>query len=109
MAIELTEAAVSQVRRMKAKHDLGDDYGLRIGVKAGGCAGREYVLDLEEGPGEKDRVFEFEDVKVFVDPRSYLFVNGLCLDFFETMLEHGFKFENPNAASSCGCGTSFTT
>lgn len=109
MAIELTEAAVSQVRQMMSKHDLGEGYGLRIGVKAGGCAGREYVVDLEEGPTEKDRVFEFDDVKVFVDPRSYLFVNGLRLDFFETMLEQGFKFENPNAASSCGCGTSFTT
>lgn len=109
MAIELTDKAVGQVRKMLSKHELGDEYGLRIGVKAGGCAGREYLLELEEGPQERDRVFEFEDVKVFVDPRSYLFVNGLRIDFFETLLEAGFKFENPNATSACGCGTSFTT
>lgn len=109
MAIQLTPTAVHQVRRMMEKHDLGEGYGLRIGVKAGGCAGREYLLELGEGPGEKDRVWNCEGLTVFCDPRSYLFINGLTIDFVETMLGGGFKFNNPNAISACGCGTSFTT
>jgi iron-sulfur cluster assembly protein len=107
MAVHLTETAVKQVKRMMLKHELGDGYGLRLGVKAGGCAGREYVVELEEGPREKDRVYEFGELRVFVDPKSYLFIHGLEVDFKETLLEAGFIFRNPNASSSCGCGTSF--
>lgn len=108
MAIELTPSAVQQVKDMMAKHELGEGYGLRLGVKAGGCAGREYVLELEEGPAERDRVWEYEGVKVFCDPKSYLFINGLVLDFKNSMLGGNFVFNNPNAVASCGCGTSFS-
>ncbi|MCA9562628.1 MAG: iron-sulfur cluster assembly accessory protein [Myxococcales bacterium] len=107
MAIQLTEKAVEQVRKMMEKHELGEGYGLRVGVKAGGCAGREYLLELQEGPQERDRVYDFEGVTVFCDPKSYLFVNGLVIDFKDSMLGGGFKFDNPNAQSACGCGTSF--
>jgi iron-sulfur cluster assembly protein len=108
MAIELTPSAVQQVKDMMAKHELGEGYGLRLGVKAGGCAGREYVLELEEGPGERDRVWDYDGVKVFCDPKSYLFINGLVLDFNNSLLGGNFVFNNPNASASCGCGTSFS-
>ena len=109
MAIELTREAVEQVKQMMAKHELDEGYGLRVGIKAGGCAGFEYALDLEEGPGEKDRAYDFDGVTVFCDPKSYLYINGLTIDFKTSMLGGGFMFINPNASSSCGCGTSFTT
>jgi iron-sulfur cluster assembly protein len=108
MGIELTERAVEQVKRMKAQHALGEGWGLRVAIKAGGCAGYEYLLELEEGPKERDRVFDYDGIKVFCDPKSYLFIGDVKLDFHDSMLGGGFKFENPQAASSCGCGTSFS-
>jgi len=109
MAIRLTEQAVEQVKKMASKHALADGWGLRVGIKAGGCAGYEYKLDLEETPGDKDRVIEHDGgVSVFVDPKSYLFINEVVIDFSDNLLGGGFKFENPQAASSCGCGTSFS-
>ena len=109
MAIGVTESAVRQIKRMKAKHGFGDEYGLRVGVKAGGCAGFEYQMELEVGPRERDRVYEYDGVNVFCDPKSYLFVNGIELDFSENLLGGNWVFNNPNASSSCGCGTSFAT
>ena len=106
MAITLTENAVSQVKKTLLQNELGESYGLRLGVKAGGCAGREYVVELDE-KSEKDRVYEFDGLSVFIDPKSYLFLTGLEIDFKQTLLESGFTFANPNASSQCGCGTSF--
>ncbi len=108
MAVTLTDSAVAQVKKTLAQNELGESYGLRLGVKAGGCAGREYVVELDEST-DKDRTYEFDGLKVFIDPKSYLFLAGLEIDFKQTLLESGFIFNNPNASSQCGCGTSFAT
>jgi iron-sulfur cluster assembly protein len=107
MAIELTTNAIEQVKKMMSKHELGEGWGLRVGIKAGGCAGYEYQLELDERH-ERDRVFEYDGIQVFCDPKSYLFIGDVRLDFHDSLLGGGFKFENPKAASSCGCGTSFS-
>ena len=105
--IQVTEKAQKEIQKILAKQDK-PGMGLRMGVKGGGCAGMEYQLDLDvEKPG--DRTFEFGGSKVFVDTKSYLYLVGMTLDYSEGLLERGFKFLNPNAKRSCGCGTSFST
>lgn len=108
--IALTENAAEHAVQMMKEHDISPDstYGLRIGVESGGCSGMEYVLDIVDGPNENDRVFEMHGVKIYCDPKSYLYLNGTELDYEQSMTGGGFKFENPNAKRSCGCGTSFT-
>ena len=108
--ITLTSLAAQKARSMMLDNEINPDqttYGLRIGVKAGGCSGLNYVLDLVDGPNENDRVFVQNDVRLFCDPKSYLFLNGTEIDFEQNMMGGGFKFSNPNAKRSCGCGTSF--
>jgi len=108
--ISLTENAAEHAIEMMGEHDISPDssYGLRIGVESGGCSGMEYVLDIVDGPNANDRVFEVHGVKVYCDPKSYLYLNGTELDYEQSMTGGGFTFENPNAKRSCGCGTSFT-
>ena len=105
MSIQLTESAIRKVRQIMEKENMG---GLRLGVQGGGCSGLTYVVRFEPQPGPQDKVFEFDGAKVFVDPKSYLFLQGTRLDYWETLLEQGFRFENPNAQKSCSCGTSFS-
>jgi len=81
---------------------------LRVGVKGGGCSGLTYVLDLVEGPTEGDKVIEDHGVKLFVDRKSYIFLAGTTLDFSGGLNGKGFVFNNPNAKTTCGCGTSFS-
>lgn len=107
MSLTLTDRAASRVREIIGAQSLGDSYGVRIGVKSGGCSGLSYVLNIEE-PGDNDRIYESHGVRVFCDPKSYLFVNGTQVDFSSDLLNGGFSFSNPNAQRSCGCGTSFT-
>ena len=109
MAIRVTESAIRQIKVMKTKHGFGDSYGLRIAIKAGGCAGFEYIIELEKGPLDHDRVYEFDGASIFLDRKSYLFINGIELDFSENLLGGNWVFNNPNATSSCGCGTSFAS
>jgi len=106
--VTLTPAAVRQVKHLIQRR--GDpSLGLRVGVKGGGCSGLSYVMSLEPAPREGDHVLEVEGLRVFVDPRSARFVEGTTIDFsLSNFLDGGFKFQNPNAARSCGCGTSFT-
>lgn len=108
--IGITTTAVDKARRMMSENDIGPDssFGIRVGVKAGGCSGLNYVLDIVEGPNGNDRVFEYSGVKIFCDPRSYLYLSGTEIDYEDAMTGGGFKFNNPNAKRSCGCGTSFT-
>src|SRR5438552_659072 len=99
MAIQLTAEAVSEVKRMMAK-DKRENMGLRVGVKGGGCSGLSYFLDFDQKK-EKDNEFTFDGVKVFVDPKSDLYLNGTTLHYADTLQEKGFRFINPNASKTC--------
>ena len=106
--VTITQAAVKQIRFLMSKMG-GNNLSLRIGVKGGGCSGLSYVMNIEETPTPKDRVFEIEGLSVFIDSKSLQFIDGLELDYTtKNLLEGGWKFTNPNAQRSCGCGTSFT-
>jgi len=107
--IEITATAAAQIRRMVAKRALGET-GLRLGVKAGGCSGFEYVLGWERDARDSDAVFEGADgAKLFVDPRSLRVLDGTVLDYDTGLLSKGFIVNNPHAKSTCGCGVSFST
>jgi iron-sulfur cluster assembly protein len=81
--------------------------GLRLGVQGGGCSGMSYSVRFETQPRERDRIFQFGDVRVFVDPKSFVYLHGMTLDWKETLMQRGFVFVNPNAQKTCGCGSSF--
>ena len=104
--ISITEAAARQARQIMLENDLPQG-GLKLGVKAGGCSGLNYVLDIVEEPDANDRVSEWHGIPVYCDPKSYLFLDGLVVDYKADKMGGGFTFENPNAKRSCGCGTSF--
>jgi iron-sulfur cluster assembly protein len=105
--IKLTEAAAKEVKRLLAQEEK-ESWGLRVGVAGGGCSGLSYTLAFDEHPKDNDSVMEIEGVRVYCDPKSYLFLNGMTLDFSTELLTGGFKFINPNASRSCSCGTSFS-
>jgi len=106
MAIDLTDAAKQRVSALNHKEDAPDRW-LKLGIRGGGCSGFMYSMDFVEEPGERDKRFEFDDVKVCVDRKSYLFLNGITLDFEQTLMKTGFVFVNPQAKKSCSCGESF--
>ena len=106
MAITLTDAAVSHVKSFLARRGRGE--GLRLGVKTSGCSGLAYVLEVFDEPRADDVVFEFDGVKVAVDPKSLVYLDGTELDYRREGLNEGFKFNNPNEQGTCGCGESFT-
>lgn len=108
MAIEISDNAVSEVRRMMQKEKV-DVPGLRVGVKGGGCSGLSYNLTFETQTRTGDKVFEREGVKLFCDLKSYIYLNGTVLDYDSGLMGKGFVFMNPNAKKSCGCGSSFST
>lgn len=106
MSIELTPEAAAEIKRMRAK-DKKDLLGLRLIVKGGGCSGLYYDMNFDaEKPG--DHLFEFSGLKVFVDPKSYLYLKGTKLDYVDTLQDKGFRFINPQASKTCGCGESFS-
>jgi iron-sulfur cluster assembly protein len=90
-----------------AQESDGSARGIRIGIKGGGCSGFSYVMQFEKEAREFDRVFNEEEVPVFIDAKSFVYLNGMEIDFENELLNRGFKFNNPNAVKSCGCGTSF--
>ena len=106
--LTLTPAAVAHVRRTLANEGL-DGHGLRISVVTGGCSGNEYAMDFAPAPREGDTVYEFGDVKVFVDAGSHGKLAGTVLDYVDSLSGGGLRFKNPNATHHCGCGTSFAT
>lgn len=108
MAVSMTPAAIKRVRELMESQGLQNAY-LRMGVKGGGCSGLSYNLEFDTELGKFDKQFDIDGVKVVVDAKSYLYVNGSMLDYVAQGLTGGFAFQNPNAKSSCGCGTSFTT
>ena len=105
--IQITEKAVGQVKALLAKEKL-DGYGLRLSVEGGGCSGLSYRLVFEKEPAEGDKVFEQNGLRVIVDTKSYLVLNGTTVDFSDGLNGTGFTFNNPNSTGSCGCGTSFS-
>lgn len=106
--VTITPDAIKQVRYLIGKQG-NPNLCLRVGVKGGGCSGLSYTMNLEETPTERDFVFEVEGLRVFVDKKSAKFIEGMTLDYtVKNLLEGGWKWSNPNAARSCGCGTSFT-
>lgn len=105
MAITLTPAAADHVRRSLAKRGKG--VGLRLGVKTSGCSGYAYVLEYADRIEDSDQIFDTQGVKVIIDGKSLLFLDGTELDFTREGLNTGLKFNNPNVKDACGCGESF--
>jgi iron-sulfur cluster assembly protein len=109
MPILLTEKAAGEIKTIISQQGLNNEATkLRVGVKGGGCSGFSYMLDLVEEPkGENDEEMESNGVKILVDMKSYLYLNGTEIDFKDEVMGKGFVFKNPNATSTCGCGSSF--
>ncbi len=105
--IRVTPKAIQKVKEQFARHNVTEG-GLRLGVQGGGCSGLSYLFKLEATPRPTDNVYEFDGVRIFVDPKSLVYLNGMTLDYRESLIHSGFVFENPNAKKSCGCGTSFS-
>ncbi len=106
MAITLTETAAERVKAFL--ENRGKGIGLRLGIKTSGCSGMAYVLEFIDELEEGDQVFESQGVKIIVDPKSLLYIDGTELDYGKEGLNEGFKFNNPNVKDQCGCGESFT-
>ncbi|MGQ0809965.1 MAG: HesB/IscA family protein [Nitrospiraceae bacterium] len=106
-AITLSEAAVTEVRRLMNVQGLSEG-GLRLGVKGGGCSGLSYTINFDDKIGQYDTVYEIEGVKVIVDAKSAIYLQGTQLDFQKDLMGGAFKFVNPNAQKTCGCGESFS-
>lgn len=104
--IEVTPKAVNKIREAFAKQ--GVTGGLRLGVLGGGCSGLSYQFKFDAKARPTDHVFDYGDVQVFVDPKSMVFLDGMTLDWKDSLMQSGFAFDNPHAKKSCGCGTSFT-
>jgi iron-sulfur cluster assembly protein len=104
--VTVTPKAVDKIR--DAFQREGVSGGLRLGVLGGGCSGLSYQFKFDQKPRATDKILEFDDVKVFIDPKSMVFLDGMTLDWKDSLIHSGFVFENPNAKKSCGCGTSFS-
>jgi iron-sulfur cluster assembly protein len=121
-AIEITKNALKRIRVAMAKEGISPvDGGLRVGITGGGCSGLSYNIRFDTKPRERDRTFVFGEgietpndpsgaqaVRIFVDPKSFIYLAGMVLDFEETLMRQGFNFINPNSTKSCGCGSSFS-
>lgn len=110
MPITLSEKAAGEIKNIIKQQGLPEEQTrLRVGVKGGGCSGFSYMLDLtEEDKGESDEELDSNGVKILVDMKSYLYLNGVEIDFKDEVMGKGFVFKNPNATSTCGCGSSFS-
>jgi iron-sulfur cluster assembly protein len=108
-SVQVTERALERVRVAMEKEGISPAQGgLRLGVQGGGCSGLSYNIRFDTQPRERDRVFQFGDLRLFVDPKSFIYLSGMILDYENTLMKQGFNFINPNASRSCGCGSSFS-
>ena len=119
--IQVTLKALKRIRNAMAKESVSPDMGgLRVGITGGGCSGLSYNIRFDSQPRERDRVYSFSqaplgvgadapNIRVFVDPKSFIYLHGMVLDFEETIMRQGFNFINPNSTKSCGCGSSFSS
>jgi iron-sulfur cluster assembly protein len=105
--ITITDRALQEIREIKIKNNIPEASGLRVGVKGGGCSGYTYVLGFDGESKPNDKIFDIQDIKVYVDPKSLFFLSGTQLDFSDGLNGRGFVFNNPNAQKTCGCGNSF--
>jgi len=105
--VSVTEKALIHIREIYSKEDKGLETGLRIGVIGGGCSGLSYKIEFSEKK-DKDNILLFEDIKIFIDPKSSIYLKGVELDFKDGLNGKGFVFNNPNASNTCGCGESFS-
>ena len=107
--VQVTERALKRIRIAMAKEGISpSEGGLRLGVLGGGCSGLSYNIRFDSQSRERDRIYQFDDVRVFVDPKSFIYLHGMVLDYEETLMRQGFNFINPNSTKSCGCGSSFS-
>ncbi len=107
-SVVLLPAAATKIRSLLAERNM-PAHGLRVFVAGGGCSGMQYGMAIEPAPGEFDSVFEQEGVRVFIDPTSMMYLAGAEIDYVDNLMGGGFRIENPNAVSTCGCGHSFRT
>ena len=105
--ITVTDTAVRQIKRLQEDQGMKEAV-LRVGVTGGGCSGLQYAINFDKVVNANDQTFEFDGVKIVVDPKAFLYLNGITLDYTTDMLGGGFKFVNPNASRECGCGHSFS-
>jgi iron-sulfur cluster assembly accessory protein len=106
-AVVITSKAVEMVKKTREQEGMDESYGLRVAVMGGGCSGFQYALDFEQESRETDEVFEVDGLRVFVDPVSARYLEGVVVDYVFGMNGAGFKFNNPKATGTCGCGSSF--
>ena len=107
--VQVTERALKRIRVAMAKEGVSPtEGGLRLGITGGGCSGLSYNIRFDSQPRERDRIYQFDDVRVFIDPKSFIYLHGMILDYEETLMRQGFNFINPNSTKSCGCGSSFS-
>ncbi|MGZ4788260.1 MAG: HesB/IscA family protein [Terriglobales bacterium] len=105
--VNMTPTAVAKVKEIMAQQNPVPA-GLRVGVVGGGCSGFSYSMSFENGAGMMDKVIDFDGLKIFIDATSMMYLTGVTVDYVETLEGAGFKFENPNVKSTCGCGSSFS-
>lgn len=108
LALTLTRTASEKVQEFIQEHGVETDAGLRVAVLPGGCSGFQYGLNIEDAPEDDDEIMDISGVKVFVDPFSAQYLDGVEIDYVTSFMGQGFSFRNPNAAGGCGCGSSFT-
>ena len=121
-AIQLTKRALKRIRIAMAKENITPDQGgLRVGIQGGGCSGLSYNIRFDTQPRDRDRVYAFTQthldpsatdappIRIFVDPKSFIYLHGMVLDYEETLMRQAFNFINPHSTKSCGCGSSFST
>ena len=107
--IHVSERAAEKIRELLKKEGVREEVGgLRVGVQGGGCSGLSYAMRLDTEARNRDKVFEENGARIFVDPKSFIYLHGMILDYEETLMRQGFNFVNPHSTKSCGCGSSFS-
>ncbi len=104
--MKFTDVATRKIHEMAINQNL-ENYGLRVAIQGGGCSGFTYDMDFTDQVHDSDQMYEFNDLKIFIDPMSFQYLEGTTVDYIESFQYSGFNFENPNAKKTCGCGSSF--